>query len=101
MSINGRDLEDRRHFFRMAVDTEVRFRLDGEAATHLGRTRNLSATGILFETTMQIQAGQVLNLRVEPAHAAIPALKAVVNVIRVDEESPGVYVVAGEMHEVR
>lgn len=93
--------KDRRDFLRMGVQAAVRFGDADGSLDRRGTTRNLSATGILFETAEPPVADELLSVEVAGASDAVPPLTARLRVIRVDEESPGLFVVAGELLDVR
>lgn len=95
------DIPERRDFLRMIVEAKLMFRRHGEDAPHQGRTLNLSANGIRFSTRDRVDESESLQIEIVPERNSIDPLVAVVEVIRVEAQGDGAYVVAGEMKDVR
>jgi PilZ domain-containing protein len=47
---------------RFAVDKAVKFRVQGSVTWRLGRTRNLSRSGLLFACDQSLEVGAILEL---------------------------------------
>lgn len=95
------DQSDQRDYLRVAVAADINFCIVGEGSTcYRGKAHNISASGILFETAVELVANTELDLKVLPGHSELPALRARVRVVRA-AEGEGAYLVAGEMSDVR
>ncbi len=100
MALNDKGYREKRDFFRMMVEAEVQFSVAGSTEKHKGQTEDLSATGIMFNTDHNLKVGQQIEIEVLPNTQQLNALKATVEVIRVDVNDKGKFVVAGNMTNV-
>ena len=55
--------------FRYAIHIPVRFREKGTAEWHEGKTVNISRTGILFQSDMNLPAKSLLEMQIVLPHA--------------------------------
>jgi len=85
---------EKRDYIRMEVDCDVVYRTEDGSAEKQGRGKNLSATGVLFESVENYPAGTRLVLKVMPRNSITPPLEMTVEVVRLDEAGPGAYLVA-------
>ncbi len=88
--------EDKRDFHRMSIESEVSFSRPGSSETFLGKTVDLSATGIRFVTQTPVKVGELLDIVVKPGVDVTPPLATTMAVVRVtkEDDSPD-YDVAG------
>lgn len=91
--------KDQRGFHRMDIDSEVTFRVLGSDESFIGKTKDLSATGLSFQTDKQVSAGDTLHISVKPGKAITPPLEVMVTVIRVIPSDNEGYIVAGEIRQ--
>ena len=101
MALNDKGYSEKRDFFRMMVEAKVSFTVEGSSEKHTGETEDLSATGIMFNTDHNLKVGQTIKVEVMPNTHQLNALKATVDVIRVDVNDKGRFVVAGNMTDVQ
>ncbi|MBD3671536.1 MAG: PilZ domain-containing protein [Gammaproteobacteria bacterium] len=88
------DHSEKRDYIRMEVDCDVVYRTEDGSTEKQGKGKNLSATGVLFESDENFPAGTRLVLKVMPRNTITPPLDMTVEVVRVDEVGPGQYMVA-------
>jgi hypothetical protein len=88
------DFSEKRDFYRMAVDGEVRFRIDGESQVLSGIVQNLSATGLLMASEKEVAPGTRINVSIMPGQAITPPLSAEASVIRSDRQQNDQYNIA-------
>jgi len=88
---------DNRTFARMDVESDVRFKIDGENVLCKGELINLSAQGLAFETQQDLAQDTELFLEVNSGGDAVPPLMANATVLRCDESPQGTYQVACTM----
>lgn len=88
---------DNRIFARMDVESDVRFKLDGESTLTKGELLNLSAQGLAFETQRDIAQDTELFLEVNSGGGTVPPLLASAKVLRCDQSNSGTYHVACTM----
>jgi len=90
---------DQRGFLRMGIESELTFQISGKNETYTGKTKDLSATGICFNTDQVVAEGDVLQISVKPGTDITPPLEAMLTVIRVTPGRNGGFDVAGEIRQ--
>ena len=88
---------DQRGFLRMGIESELTFQISGNNETYSGKTKDLSATGICFNTEQAVTEGDMLQISVKPGTDITPPLDVMITVIRVTAGQNGGYDVAGEI----
>ncbi|MES9944861.1 MAG: PilZ domain-containing protein [Candidatus Thiodiazotropha sp.] len=88
------DFIEKRDFYRMAVDGEVRYRIDGESQLSAATIKNLSNSGLLMAADREIAPGAKITIAIVPGHTITPPLLAEASVIRSDATDDGHYHVA-------
>lgn len=103
MTNNNQRYSEKRDYYRMMVNTEVKITIPGNDTTYIGRTKDLSATGIQFETDCHLKVGQIVQILLEPVgkNRAHEALRADMQIKRVDVNSTRKFVIAGYLTNVR
>jgi len=77
----------------MVVDCEIDVRHIEHNKSVRGQAKNISGNGMLFVSDSEISVGSLLEIQVRPGNPSIPALDAVVEVVRiktVDEQDRAV-----------
>lgn len=94
-------MSERRAFKRLPAEAEITLRPLDQANTCKAHGRDLSGGGILFMSNEPLAAGSLVDIEViHPGELALPPLRAVIRIVRIDGELPP-YEVAGEFVEVR
>jgi hypothetical protein len=88
------DFIEKRDFYRMVVNGEIRYRVSGEKPLSTGRVMNLSNSGLLMTTGRELAAGTKLTLAIIPGQSITPPLLAEASVIRCDSDDEGNYSIA-------
>ena len=73
---------EQRESERIEVDYPVEFRVPGTEQVGTGRIRDLSMTGVRFETEIELQPGVTLSIKIPPLHPGAPKLLTGASVIR-------------------
>ncbi|MBI4710810.1 MAG: PilZ domain-containing protein [Nitrospirae bacterium] len=89
--------KDRREYNRMRIDSEVTCKIDGNEKTFKGFCKNLSHTGILFETGEPVSLSQSLSVVIETGTNKFRPLQAVIDIVRVEQQADNNYEVAGRI----
>lgn len=85
----------------MGAECEMTFtRPDSDVQGH-GKSVNLSAAGILFQTREPLEPGISLNICVKPVNDITPPLHALIEVIRVVPVDNGVFEVAASIQGIK
>ncbi len=101
MPIESRDYEEKRDFIRMTLDCALTLQDLGTGQAFTGRCVNLSATGALFRLDEAPALGTRMEIHIAPALAVVPALNAIVDVVRVLPAADGGYEVGTAIVEMR
>ncbi len=88
------DFIEKRDFYRMVVNGEVRYRISGESQIATGKVRNLSNSGLLMSTDRELANGTKLTLAIIPGQTITPPLLAEASVIRSDAAGGEIYSIA-------
>lgn len=96
------NFDDKRNFYRMLLNSEVNITvIDDEINSEIIATcRDLSATGIAIEMAHPLEIGTKVIAKVESANAAVQALDVKGKVVRVEEESPDLYLVGVSIDDI-
>jgi len=97
------DYEEKRSFARMQLETEVQFKVKGEATTHTAISQDLSATGLLMHSSFAPQPGNELDIEMHTDNPRLPPFIAAGKVLRVQDNlpSPGRYLISVTLIESR
>ena len=68
----------------MAGNGEIVFRNVGNEEIITGLAKNIGGNGMLFVSDGEISVGSLLEIQVRPGNPSIPALDAVVEVVRIN-----------------
>lgn len=102
MNRDERTYDEKRDFYRMAVDCSVTFQVKGTQQAGEGICRNLSAGGVLMEIGDPLEPGTGLTIRIEPQNSITGALEALAQVIRCEPNATGAgYQVAATILEIK
>jgi hypothetical protein len=88
---------DRREFNRMRIDADVTCTINGTGKTFKGFCKNLSHTGILFETGEPVSLSQLLNVVLNTGNNKFRSLQAIIDIVRVEPQADNNYAVAGKI----
>lgn len=89
MSREERSYDEKRDFYRMAVDCGLTFKTVEGGQRGSGICRNLSAAGVAFDSDQALEEGAGIRIRIEPASAITDALEALAQVVRCDRDATG------------
>jgi hypothetical protein len=101
MSTADRSYDEKRDFIRMTVDCDLALNEPGGGREYPGRCLNLSSTGAMVLLDEAPALGQRLELHIAPRLALVPALNALVEVVRVLPAAAGGYEVGMSILEMR
>ncbi len=90
--------DEKRHFTRMAVTSNVEFRRENSGKNGQGQAKDLSAAGLRFTTQTELKSGEVLNITIHPGVTITPPLETKLTVLRVRRHrEEDLYEVAGTL----
>ena len=82
-----RDFDEKRDFFRVDVDTEIRVSIDGKE--EIGQVKNLSGRGMMFISEAELEKESIAEVKINPETAITPPLHANVRIVRVIKQRRG------------
>ncbi|GAB4349910.1 MAG: hypothetical protein Kow006_12030 [Gammaproteobacteria bacterium] len=89
MGREERTFDEKRDFYRMAVDCELTYVLTVDGRQGKGICRNLSAGGVAFTTSEALEEGTGLKVRIEPVSSITQPLEALAQVVRCGPDPSG------------
>lgn len=95
--LSERDYAERRDFIRMFIDATVAFRRAGDAEWSQGQSRNLSGSGVLFNSPVPLAAEQLVEFRLGSAQSKVSPLEGELRVVRATANDDGSFEVAAEI----
>ncbi|MFH0975986.1 MAG: PilZ domain-containing protein [Spirochaetota bacterium] len=94
--------KEKRDFIRMEIQTEVICKIRGNNEEFKAICKNLSHTGIQLSTSKHIKEGSELDIAVKVSGGIEqPPLQAVLAVKRVTKDSDNLFIISGELKDVR
>jgi hypothetical protein len=92
---------DKRGFIRMDTEAEISYSPRGGGSVRTGLTRNLSHTGLQFETGEAPARGAVLDVEIRTVDGKFAPMRGRLVVIRVEPLENGRFLVAGKLQDVK
>jgi len=90
-----------RDFIRMETACDVSYKFPDSDNTFMGKSINISGSGILFTSKQFIASGIALEVAIIPERSLTPPMVAYVEVIRTKEVNPGEFEVAAEIKGIK
>jgi len=88
---------EKRDFYRMHIGTDLDFNFPGDDKAYRGFCRNLSHSGIQFDTSESLSKGQVLEVKIDSRSNKIKPFVATIDVIRVEHLGNKQYRIAAKI----
>jgi hypothetical protein len=85
----------------MPITAELTYKIKGESKTYKGQCRNLSHSGIQFDTKKLLEEGASLEITIDTKSDKFKPMNAIVEIIRVDPLENSEYKVSGKILEYR
>jgi len=85
----------------MPINAELTYTIKGEGTAFKGQCKNLSHSGIQFETGKLLEEGAFLELTIDTKSDKFKPMNATVEVLRVDPLEDGRYKVSGKILEYK
>jgi len=89
--------DEKRIFARLEIDAEMLFTLSDDMNTYRGHCRNLSHTGIQFDTEHAISEGKTINITIDTKSDKFDPMNAKVEVLRIEDHDHNQYRVSGKI----
>jgi PilZ domain len=76
------DYSEKRNFFRMNIDCDMEYSLNGSSEKAHGTVLNLSGDGVSFTTKEHVNPGTMVSISIAPENTVTPPLEVTVEVLR-------------------
>lgn len=93
----GQRPNEKRDYYRMKINSELTYMIPGENRTFRGFCKNLSHTGIHFETAITLKEGQSIEATLSSHDSRFKPMSALVHIIRVEKMDDAPYRVSGKI----
>lgn len=97
----SRRYDEKRLYCRMDVDAEVTFTIPDDSSEYRGQCRNLSYSGIQFDTEHALSAGNTVKVTIDTKSDKFQPAQATVEVLRVETAENEQYRIAGKILEFK
>jgi hypothetical protein len=91
------DYSEKRNFFRMHLDCDMEYSLNGSDEKRCGIMKNLSGDGVLFLAEQEIEPGSEIYIAITPENTVTPPLSVTVEVLRCSPAEGEGYEIAGNI----
>ena len=91
------DYSEKRNFFRMNMDCNMEYSVNGSGNKQCGMMKNLSGDGVLFITDHEVKPGQEIHISITPENSVTPPLNVTVEVLRCSPADDSHYEIAGNI----
>jgi len=92
------DYSEKRNFFRMNVDCDMEYIVNGSNEKEQGTVLNLSGDGVSFLTKEKVDPGTIVSISIAPENTVTPPLEVTVEVLRCESDNDaGRYEIAGNI----
>lgn len=91
------DYSEKRDFFRMNLDCNMEYSVNGSGNKQCGYIKNLSGNGISFLAQQAVTPGTEVHVSIKPENAITPPLNVTVEVIRCSGTGDSQYEIAGNI----
>ena len=95
----SREYEEKRTFMRMTVECPVTFEVVGSGEPLQGTARDLSAIGMLIDSSQSVEVGAQVEMTMAPKNSLVPPLRARGTVLRVTPNGERSYEIGVEIKE--
>ena len=91
------DYSEKRNFFRMNMDCDMEYSINGSGEKKCGVVSNLSGDGVSFITDQAVTPGTEVQVSITPENNVTPPLNVTIEVLRCDQSSDDKYEIAGNI----
>jgi hypothetical protein len=77
-----RQFDEKRSFHRMTLDCAMSFSVEGQSGSTAAQCKNLSASGLMFESFHPIPVGTRVRINITPKTSFVAPLNATAEILR-------------------
>jgi len=91
------DYSEKRNFFRMNIECNAEYIVNGSGNRKSGFVSDLSGDGISLIADQSVEPGTEVRVSIQPENSVTPPLDVVMEVIRCEQQDQENYLVAGNI----
>ena len=91
------DYSEKRDFFRMNLDCNMEYSVNGSGNKQCGHIKNLSGNGISFLAEKELAPGAEIQVSIKPENPITPPLDLTVEIVRCSGTGDKQYEIAGNI----
>jgi len=91
------DYSEKRNFFRMNLECNAQYTINGSGNKKLGKVSDLSGDGISIIADQSVTPGTEVRVSIQPENDVTPPLEVVMEVLRCEEQDADNFLLAGNI----
>jgi len=91
------DYSEKRNFFRMNLECNAEYTINGSGNQKSGKVSDLSGDGISIIADQSVDPGTEVRVSIQPENDVTPPLEVVMEVIRCEAQDVDSYLLAGNI----
>ena len=91
------DYSEKRNFFRMNLECEAEYTINGSGQQKSGKVSDLSGDGISIIADQSVKPGTEVRVSIQPENKVTPPLEVIMEVLRCEEQDTESFLLAGNI----
>lgn len=91
------DYSEKRNFFRMNLECNAEYTINGSGQLKSGKISDLSGDGISIIADQSVEPGTEVRISIQPENDVTPPLEVIMEVLRCEEQDADSYLLAGNI----
>jgi len=91
------DYSEKRNFFRMNLECDAEYTINGSGKQKSGKVSDLSGDGISIIADQSVKPGTEVRVSIRPENDVTPPLEVIMEVLRCEEQDADSYLLAGNI----
>ncbi len=91
------DYSEKRNFFRMNLECNAEYTINGSGQLKSGKISDLSGDGISIIADQLVEPGTEVRISIQPENDVTPPLEVIMEVLRCEEQDADNYLLAGNI----
>jgi len=91
------DYSEKRNFFRMNLECDAEYTINGSGTQKSGKVSDLSGDGISIIADQSVKPGTEVRVSIRPENDVTPPLEVIMEVLRCEEQDADSYLLAGNI----
>ena len=91
------DYSEKRNFFRMNLECNAKYTINGSGNQKSGKVSDLSGDGVSIIADQSVDPGTEVRISIQPENDVTPPLDIIMEVIRCEEQGSDSFLLAGNI----